>query len=123
LRFYGVDLFDLFRGRLSYRRVWSLMQRLPQESWTQTILRDRPVTEPLPARSGPLRFGPWSQSDYLRASQIDALRRLEYVLRRVNGDDRFPFPDPVPRPGMDRPVRRQTDAAVTYLKGLRAKGA
>jgi len=111
---------------MSYREAWVLMNHLPQESWTQTILRDRPATElaemPVSAQAGPRKFGPWSQEHYLTASLIDAVRRVEYVLRRVNGDEKFPFPEPVARPGMERPVRRQNDAQVAYLRKLRATG-
>jgi hypothetical protein len=63
LRYFQVDLLDLWRGRLSYRRLALLIRHLPSESWTQTFLRDSDehalvelATDDRPAKFGP---GPW----------------------------------------------------------------
>jgi hypothetical protein len=111
---------------MSYRELWVFVQQLPQESWTQTILRDRQFAELInPAderRTGPHQFGPWAHQDYLLAQLIDAVNRNTYVTA-VAGQLKDPkFPEPTPRPGLDRLVRRQPEAAVLYLDKLRARG-
>lgn len=123
-RWYGIDLRDLWRGRMSYRRLWVLLNRLPQESWTQTILRDRTPDDALvaPARDEQ-RFGPWALDNYQLASVLDAIRHLEFTLARVNGNE-WPPPDPTPRPGVQRRGKPSlSPRGVTYLNSLRAKGA
>jgi hypothetical protein len=116
---------------MSYRELWVLVQYLPQESWTQTILRDDPERQALvneePAER---KFGPWSQRDFLTAALIDAVNRNTYVTEIAS--DRFKDPrppEPFPRPGLavagERPAVETDEyvqAKVLYLKSIRAKG-
>jgi hypothetical protein len=123
-RWYQVRLTDLYRGALSFRELWVLIAKLPQESWTQTALRDKP-TEGLEGLAPPeseQKFGPWAHADYQRAALIDAVNYLTFVLARVNGNEKFQPFDPTPKPGMNRPVRIQSDDNVRYLDNLRARG-
>lgn len=106
---------------MSYRRLWVLVDRLPAESWTQTQLRDDPPAD-LELAAAPQTFGPWALDNYQMASLLDAVRHLEYTLAVVNGNEWTP-PEPSPRPGTNRPKLKQTEASISYLKGLRAKGA
>jgi len=125
LRFYSIDLMDLWRGRLSFRRLALRIRYLPSESWTQTALRDERETElvDLAAPSDkPQSFGPWALSNYQLAQLRDEIAELRYVVARVNGQEKYPEPTPTPRPGMNRPIRRQTAAGVAYLKKLRGRG-
>lgn len=116
-------LTDLFAGRLSYRRLWVLIRRLPQESWTQTELRDA-ADEELVAPAREERFGPWALANYQLASLLDAVRRVEYVSAVAGQLEPKPVPpEPSPRPGVKRKVRALNPAAQAYLNGLRAKGA
>lgn len=117
-----MDLLDYLRGRMSCRRLWVLIGGLPQESRTQTALRDASEQQLVEVSVGPGSFGPWALANYQLAGLIDAIRRLEFVVARVNGNESYPVPEPTPRPGMNRPVRRQSPAAVTYLDRLRAGG-
>ena len=108
---------------MSYRRLWVLVQQLPMESRTQTFLRDKPAAELVEPPSGPAKFGPWSQRDYLLALLIDAVRQGNYVSAVAARIEPKPKPpEPVPRPGLDRPRRVQSEANVLYLKNLRARG-
>lgn len=105
---------------MSYRRLWVLINRLPQESWTQTDLRDNaPENELVAPARGERKFGPWALEHYQLASVTDAIRRLEFTLARVNGNN-WSAPEPTPRPGMTRQVRKQSEANVIYLNNLRA---
>lgn len=111
---------------MSYRELWVFIQHLPQESWTQTILRDRQFAELInPAderKAGPQKFGPWAHQDYLLAQLIDAVNRNTYVTAAVAGSKDAKPPEPTARPGIERLVRHQSDAAVLYLDKLRARG-
>lgn len=103
--------------------MWVLIQNLPQESRTQTFLRDKPGAELVEPPPGPARFGPWSLPDYLLAQLIDAVRQGNYltaIAARIEPKPRPP--EPTPRPGLNRPRRVQSEANVLYLKNLRAKG-
>lgn len=123
-RWFGLSLKDLFRGELSYRELWELVEMLPQESWTQTALRDNPAEglEGLAPPESDQKFGPWAHSDYQRAALLDAVNQLAAITAWVNGNDKYPPPTPTPRPGMNRPVRIQSDDNVRYLDSLRARG-
>jgi hypothetical protein len=125
LHYFSIDLMDLWRGTLSFRRLAVLIRHLPSESWTQTAIRDERQTELVDLEADPDKpssFGPWALSNYQLAALKDEIAHLTYVVARVNGQDKYPAPTPTPRPGMNRPVRRQTAAAVAYLKKLRGKG-
>jgi hypothetical protein len=114
---------------MSFRELWVFVQHLPQESWTQTVLRDDPERQALvnPSESD-LKFGPWTHGDFLSVEIIDAIRHLEVTVARSNGQD-VEYPKPTQRPGMKRLARQISDsaeavAARRYLdefnKGLRA---
>jgi len=96
-----------------------LVSRLPQESRTQTELRDSAPDDPLvaPVRQG---FGPWALTNYQLADLRDAVLALKYVTAVVGQVEPKPSPpEPTPRPGLDKPRRKQSDAAVVYLHRLR----
>lgn len=125
LRYFSIDLMDLWRGRLSFRRLAVLIRYLPSESWTQTALRDERehdlsdliADEP----EAPAKFGPWALENYQLAQLRDEIAELRFVVARTAGSENYPEPQPTPRPGANRPIRRQTAAGVAYLKNLRAE--
>jgi len=99
-----------------------LIQKLPQESWTQTTLRDEAPESDLVA--GEQKFGPWALVNYQLADLKDAVRRLEYVTAVAGQLEPKPKPpEPTPRPGSRAKVRALNPAAQAYLDRLRAKGA
>jgi hypothetical protein len=126
LRYYSIDLMDLWRGGLSFRRLALLIRYLPSESWTQTELRNAADEQPLDLlatelEEGPRKFGPWGLEHYQLAALRDEIARLTFVVARVNGQEKWPEPQPTPRPGMNRPVRRQTAAGIAALKRWRRR--
>lgn len=124
LRYFAIDLMDLWRGRLSFRRLAVLIRHLPSESWTQTALRDEAEHEPAePAENEAASFTgqPWALTNYQLASLKDEIAHLRYVVARTAGNDKYPTPTPTPRPGLHRPIRRQSAAAIAYLKKLRGR--
>jgi hypothetical protein len=100
---------------MSYRELWVFLQHLPQDSWTQTVIRDEQFTELVhPAtEQAERKFGPWRLDNYQLAAVV--------TLGRLQGQD-WKYPEPVPRPGLERSSRRQPEWAVAYLNKLRATG-
>lgn len=117
-----MDLLDLWRGRLSFRRLALLIRHLPSDSWTQTRLRDEREDELVEPDDGKPAFGPWSLSNYQLAQLKDEIAALRYVVAKGAGAKDYPEPKPTPRPGLNRPIRRQTAAGIAYLKRLRGRG-
>ncbi|MET8687704.1 hypothetical protein ABZV77_26175 [Streptomyces sp. NPDC004732] len=92
LRFYGLDLLDWHRGRLSSRRLAVLIRHLP---------RDGAV-----AREAEGEAAEWSVGDYLLAHVVDQLADANWMFATVNQDedaDPLDPPKPLPRPGTPRP--------------------
>jgi hypothetical protein len=120
----------LWRGGLSYRRLWVLVRHLPADSWTQTGLRDDPkLAELNPATpGGEQKFGPWRLENYQLAAVLDAIAGLHYLTAVVGNIKDPKAPDPTPRPGLrsnSDAVERDpelTEATVHYLDKLRARG-
>lgn len=107
---------------MSYRQLWVLLNRLPQESWTQTALRDQEPDGDLPQMPAVAEsFGPWALGNYQLAMLTDAVRGLEVTLARVNGNE-WDAPTPTPTPLSQRRPRRPA-GQVSYLNTLRAEGA
>ncbi|WP_244177599.1 hypothetical protein [Streptomyces atriruber] len=90
LRFYGLDLLDWHRGRLSSRRLAVLIRHLP---------RDGAV-----ARETEGEAADWSVGDYLLAHAVDQLAQANWMFATVNQDedaDPLDPPTPLARPGAD----------------------
>lgn len=102
-----------------------LLRHLPMDSWTQTALRDekfRELVDP-DEQKKPEKFGPWRLDNYQLAALTDAVNHLSYLTGLIGQLQPKPEPSPpTPRPGLNRPVRRQSEAAVLYLDSLRARG-
>lgn len=106
---------------MSYRELWVLIAHLPQESWTQTALRDSPEHAEMraAARNEPVRFGPWALLNYQLADLRDDVRGVQYALAVGLDGLQAPAtpPAPVPRPGAE-PERALTPKGLAYLKRL-----
>ena len=123
LRYFSIDLMDLWRGRLSFRRLALLIRHLPSESWTQTALRDERENELSELVTEPSTIGqPWALEHYQLAALKDEIAHLRFVVAKTAGAENYPEPKPTLRPGLNRPIRRQTAAGVAYLKKLRGRG-
>lgn len=105
LRYYnGVDLLDVHRGEMSWRRLRVLIQHLPPESATWTAMRNGMSSAELAeqAAKGEPEKGRWSQLEQLIAANVDATRRVEWVLLCSNIEKKSKRPDapePMRRPG------------------------
>lgn len=123
----GLDLLDIFTGKLSFRRLRIVLDNLPPESAFRTALRDSMSPEDLAAASAEadvadsVSHGPWSLSDQLLASVADSLA----VLVWAKGDEkkRGKPPKPIPRPGVDSGRRTVKPHVVEKLQGIRARHA
>jgi hypothetical protein len=99
-----VDLLDLHRGRLSWRRLRILIEGLPPHSRTMTAMRNDTPAEELAkqAEHGEPEKARWSQLEQLVAVVADRVARLEWVLLCVNIEQKSKRPDPpepIRRPG------------------------
>lgn len=92
LRFYGVDLRDLFSEStpLSPRRALVLVQGLPSRSVSSAVLAGSPDA------------AEWGVDTYLLASAVNALRETVFVLCKANSkrSSKIPSPKFIPLPGV-----------------------
>jgi hypothetical protein len=107
---------EVWRDRMSLRRLAVLLAHLPPESATLTAFR---TSLPEPdrnhrAREADPEAGRWSQQEMLLASVVDALRRLEFYFLGANGVKRLDKPLPLPRPGVPDPNRRKPIPQQSY---------
>lgn len=115
---------------MSSRRLRVLIQNLPPESATMTVLRNELTAEEYErqARNGKPEEGRWSMSEQLLAGVTDALREIQYILVVANSDGkgRKPRrPEPIRRPGVAPKTTRQpmSDTAAAKLFQLINGGA
>ena len=107
---------------MSWRRLRVLIQHLPPESATMTALRNNMSDEELAkqAESGEPEKAQWSQLEQLMAANLDAIRRVEYVLICANTEKKSKRPDapkPTRRPGAKplRPKPQLSEATANFL--------
>jgi hypothetical protein len=95
LEFFGVDLLNLWRGRLSLRRIGILIQSLMSKPGRSTLLMA------LDERAK------WAERDYFLARISDALELSNYLFLKANVPDEdtrdLEYPAPIPRPGEPEP--------------------
>lgn len=105
LRFYGVDIHDIFDGSLTPRHALALVEHLPIESATATAIR------------GGAEFYGWDRHAYMIADLIDAVLHLHNVTVKANSKNpkRVPEPDPYPRP--KEKAQREPDILLKKLRG------
>ncbi len=120
----GQDLRHLWQphhgpSRLTWRLLSVLYDGLPPESATKAAQLDALDPAELAAMAKQDRdgFGPFSRTDMLIASLIDAVNRNTYVLQVVNSDPKktkqIKPPEPVYRPGVPPRNRRRKATAET----------
>lgn len=72
-RYYGLDLVDIWRGKLSPRRAWQLAEYLPPDSALSASL------------GGVLEHRSWTLEARLLAAIFNAIRIADYANIRVSG--------------------------------------
>ncbi len=110
-RFYGVDLRDLWRGRLTWRRLLALIRGLPADS---ALAR---------AQAGP--DAAWGLTEHLLARLVDEIAWLTWLTanRDLKPGKRSRMPEPVPRPGVARKQRQEmTDVMANRLLAMAPEG-
>lgn len=120
-----MDLLDLHRGRLSWRRLRVLIEHLPPESATMTAIRNA-HPDVVSSDADPAQ-GRWSQDQMLLAQLVDEIRWLRWITVATNSSagNTPPQPEPMPRPGVvsARPAARrlgdqQYDFLWRHINGL-----
>ncbi|WP_340376604.1 hypothetical protein U5640_16800 [Streptomyces sp. SS7] len=91
LEFFGIDLLDFWRGRLSLRRIAVLVKSLGRRHGRSSLAA---VLD---------ESAEWATSDYLLARISDALEMSNFLFIKANSadDNKLTPPDPIPRPGVD----------------------
>lgn len=104
LRYYGLDLRDLFRGELSPKRALALVEGLPIDSAYAVAVR------------GVEHIG-WDRQAYILADVFDAVMTLTHVTIRANSDKPKAVKEPgtYPRPGQKK--TKQPDILLARLRG------
>lgn len=125
----GQDLRHLFQpgggpGRLTWRRLGSMVDGLPGHSATKTAIRDALGDEKLAelSKQGPRQHGQWSHEALRLAAIEDVANRILWRVMQATSQDpgKIPFPEPVARPGViPRAQRRLTPQGRAYLQYLR----
>ncbi len=85
--FYGLDLADVWRGRLAPRRVLDLVEHIPDDSAIQAELR------------GGRHHRGWTVGAYLNAAGVDASHDTAWAVAQGNSPKTVRRPERVPRPG------------------------
>lgn len=90
VRYYGVDLLDYYRGRLSARRLRVLLQHLPRDSALVRALHGEAAE--------------WGLSEHLLAAAVDELAVANWLFASAHTPEHADPPErprPLPRPGID----------------------
>lgn len=87
LQMYGLDLADVWRGRLAPRRVLDLVEHLPDDSALQAQTR------------GGRHHRGWTVAAYLAAAAVDAGHDTAWVVASANSKKTVRRPPRVDRPG------------------------
>ena len=86
--YHGLDLLDLYRGKLSLRKVHSLIQRLLKMPGKSALLMACDET------------AEWGTTEHLLARLIDEVQIDFWAYASGMSDEDVPKPDPIPRPGV-----------------------
>lgn len=113
----GIDLADLWQGRMSWRRLGVILRNLPADSAYSTSVREATTDEQWEEIESEVRehHGRWSRSDFLLARTGDLIQHLIWM----QTDRKTPPPEPLPRPGVKSNVVPLNRAAVDYLNRTR----
>lgn len=128
-----MDLRDLWRGDLSFRRVKVLLDRLPDESCTWSEIRDdltpEQMAEQQKAVGGKRKHGRWSRTDMLLALLADRLDASNFLQRVHDAQGDKPArarvlkqkPTPLPRPGVvdEKEIPPMSPEGVSFLEAMR----
>lgn len=114
----GDQLPDLWAGRLTFRRLRVLLDALPSESATKTLLIEATPPSEFEESAG---HGPWSREMHLLAAILDAQRVGNWMYVQAHTQDDVPPPEPTPRPGLAPVVDLKAERkARRYLDRVRA---
>lgn len=113
----GVDLADLWRGRMSFRRLGVILAHLPGDSAYSTAVREAMTPEDwdaVEAEPPSDKHGRWSRTDFLLARAGDHLANLVWM----QTDRKSPPPEPLRRPGV-KDVAPLNQEQIDYLNRVR----
>ncbi|MFF1625562.1 hypothetical protein [Streptomyces sp. NPDC058272] len=114
MAFRGIDLLDVYRGKLSLRRLRVLIEHLPPESATKTAIRNSVPVDAMERASDEHRpdLAPWSGVELLLAALKDEVTLLRAVTIAAAGGKPPEFV-PTPRPGVSPKFAAKTKRGLT----------
>lgn len=95
LLYRGIDIFDWYQGKISSRRMWALITKLPEDSAFKSALRDD-----------------WNIDQHLTAAVITELRGLRGDIWATRGQT-FPF-----KPAESPKTRRQREKKRAGMRAM-----
>lgn len=84
LHHYGINLSDLFTGKLTWRRFTALVKQLPYDSAVYRAER-----------------GPWGLTEQLLAALVDEGRVANWQRAQLHTKEKLKPPKPIERPGVE----------------------
>lgn len=96
-RFYGLDFVDLWRGTLTPRRAWTLIEHLPEDAALAVSM------------AGGHQHRGWTIQTHLLAQLLNAVRFADANNIRANGGKLNEKPKPVPVPTSTAPKKKRID--------------
>jgi hypothetical protein len=118
--YHGVDLLDLWRGKVSARKLLAYIDRLPSHSaFAEASAQDDEMAELFADQEvGPVtpRITEWTPERAELVKVNENLRALaSLVVNALGGKGEPPKPDPRPETALDRLNARLEDASYNYL--------
>lgn len=101
LEFFGLDLMDLWRGRLSFRRIGVCIKSLMRKAGRSVLIQSLDES------------ASWTIQEHLLARVIDAQEASNYYFLMANSSEEsqgdIPTPEPVRRPGDPDPEEMEPE--------------
>jgi hypothetical protein len=99
LHYYGEHLTGLYTGRLTFRRLLSLVRNLPEDAAVYRSER-----------------GPWGLVEQLLAALVDETRVGNWQRAQIHTKERLKPPKPIERPGVETKQKpKMTDVLAAKL--------
>lgn len=107
MEFFQEDLLDLWRGRLSLRKIGSYIKSLMRKPGRSTLLMAMDES------------AEWSPEMYVAARMSDALELSNYLFIQANSaeDTEMPLPEPIERPGAPIQVEKPKPKPEEFASG------
>jgi hypothetical protein len=112
----------LFRdgSGLTWRRLLTLTEGLPNESATKTSIRSDAPEEEIAKRASEIDTGalPWSSTDTLLAMLVNEIRNLSWQYAQSHSKSKIQRPEPIALPGSKSGRRNRPELSVDQIREM-----